>query len=415
MKNTVKILALVMAAVMLLLLTGCQNAAEKPQETKVPEATQAPAAEPAPEATAEPAPEAAAEPAAEPAPEVTAEPAAEPATAAGEPVSYAGQVLNVYNWGEYIDMEVIYEFERRYGVKVNYDRFSSNEDMYTKLITGASYDVVVPSDYMIERLIREDQLQPIDKNIVTNLPLLYPGVANLDYDPDNTWSVPYLWQNVGIVYDTTKISPEKIEQMGYSIFLDPEYDGHAYMYDSERDSFMIAFKALGYSCNTENEDEINAAFEWLRQVDRTVHPAYVTDEVIDSMCNGEKWMAIVYSGDAAYILSENPNMSFCAPAEGTNIAVDAMVIPKNAKNPALANVFINYILEYDVSKAISEEVGYASSNAQVLAELSGEGGTYADNVAYLPRSGYEKDEFFHDNETLRKRLSELWIKVKLHE
>ena len=326
-----------------------------------------------------------------------------------------GVTLNVYNWGEYIDMNVIYNFEKEYGVKVNYDRYSSNEEMYTKLATGASYDILIPSDYMIERLIREKQLQQIDKSVVTNLNLLYEGVTKLDFDPDNTWSVPYLWQNVGIVYDTTKISREKMEEKGFSIFLDPEYDGHAYMYDSERDAFLVAFKALGYSANTENEEEITAAFNWLREMDKAIHPSYVTDEVIDSMATGKKWLALVYSGDAAFVLSENENMGFCAPKEGTNICVDAMVIPANAKNPALANVFINYILAYENSLMISEEVGYASSNAQVLAELSGEGGSYEGNEAYLPRTGYEKDEFFHDNETLKKKLAELWIKVKLHE
>ena len=324
-------------------------------------------------------------------------------------------VLNVYNWGEYIDKQVITNFEKEFGVRVNYSLFSSNEEMYTKLLSGASYDVLVPSDYMIERLLKENMLQPLDRNVVTGLDGLTDGVMNLSYDPDNTWSVPYLWQTVGIVYDTTKIDPEKIEEAGWDIFLDPEYAGHTYMYDSERDAFMVAFKALGYSMNTENPDEIQAAYDWLREMDRNIHPSYVTDEVIDSMANGEKWMALVYSGDAAFILSENEDMGYCTPRQGTNIAVDAMVIPANASNPELANKFIQYILDYENSLMISEEVGYASPNAQVLEELSGPGGTYEGNDAYIPRAGYEQDEMFHDNEVLKKQLSELWIKVKLHE
>ena len=324
-------------------------------------------------------------------------------------------VLNVYNWGEYIDKAVITNFEKEYGVRVNYSLFSSNEEMYTKLLSGASYDVLVPSDYMIERLLKENMLQPLDKSIVNNLDGLYEGVTNLSYDPDNTYSVPYLWQSVGIVYDTTKIDPAKMEEKGWSIFLDPEYDGHTYMYDSERDAFMVAFKALGYSMNTENSEEIQAAYEWLRQMDKAVHPAYVTDEVIDSMANGEKWMALVYSGEGAYILSENEDMGFCAPQDGTNIAVDAMVIPANASNPELANRFIEYVTRYENALMISSEVGYASPLTAVLEELSGEGGDYEGNDAYMPRAGYEKDEMFHDNETLKKQLSELWIKVKLHE
>ena len=325
-------------------------------------------------------------------------------------------VLNVYNWGEYIDKQVITNFQKEFGVKVNYSLFSSNEEMYTKLQSGVSYDVIIPSDYMIERLINEDRLQPLDKAVVDGvLDSLTDGVRNLSYDPDNTYSLPYLWQNVGILYDTTKIDPETVEEKGWSIFLDPEYSGHAYMYDSERDAFMVAFKALGYSANTENADEIQAAYDWLREMDKAIHPSYVTDEVIDSMINGEKWMALVYSGDAAYIISENEDMAYCAPKEGTNFAVDAMVIPANASNPELANKFIEYVLQYDNALMISEEVGYASPNAEVLAELSGAGGTYEGNSAYLPRAGYEKDEIFHYNKVLSEKLSNLWIKVKLHE
>ena len=327
---------------------------------------------------------------------------------------FGSDTLNVYNWGEYIDMQVIYDFEKEYNCHVNYSYFSSNEDMYIKQKAN-SYDVIIPSDYMIERLIKEGRLQPIDKSVVTNLDQLYEGVRNLPFDPDNTYSVPYLWQNVGIVYDKTRVDPAKVEEKGWDIFLDPEYEGHVYMYDSERDSFMVALKALGFSMNTENEEEIQAAFEWLRSMDKAVHPSYVTDEVIDSMANGEKWIALVYSGDAAYILSQNPNMAFCAPKQGTNLAVDCMVIPEDAKNPGLANLFINYIIDYDNSVRISAEVGYASVNARALEELSGPGGDYEGNEAYLPRTGYEADEMFHDNETLRKELSELWIKVKLHE
>ena len=328
---------------------------------------------------------------------------------------FGSNVLNVYNWGEYIDKDVISRFEKEYKVKVNYSLFSSNEEMYVKLQSGASYDVIVPSDYMIERLIREEKLQAIDKTVVTNLDQLLPEVMGLSYDPDNTYSVPYLWQNFGIVYDTTKIDPEPVEEKGWDIFLDPQYAGHAYMYDSQRDSFMMGFKALGYSANTENEEEIQAAYNWLREVDKAVKPAYVTDEVIDAMANGEKWMAVVYSGDAAYILSENEDMGFCAPKQGTNVAYDAMVIPANASNPKLANVFINYVIDYENALAISEEVGYASPNAQVLEELSGPDGDYEGNAAYLPRTGYEKDEVYHDNQTLMTELAELWIKVMLHE
>ena len=203
-----------------------------------------------------------------------------------------------------------------------------------------------------------------------------------------------------------------MEAQGWDAFHNEAYAGHTYMYDSSRDAFMVAEKALGYSANTTDEKEIQDAWEWLRTMHRTLKPSYVTDEVIDSMAEGLKWMALVYSGDAAYILSENEDMAYCTPYQGTNVAVDAMVIPANAENPKLANVFIQYMLDYDASLANSQEVGYASTNARVLEELSGPGGDYEGNSAYVPRAGYEKDEMFVDLPTdWQAKQPDLWAKV----
>lgn len=182
--------------------------------------------------------------------------------------------------------------------------------------------------------------------------------------------------------------------------------------NSSRDAFMIAEKSLGYSANTTDEAEINEAYEWLRTMHSMLRPSYVTDEVIDGMAEGLKWMALVYSGDGAYILSENEDMAYCTPSQGTNIAVDAMVIPANAKNPKLANVFIRYMLEYEASEANSLEVGYASANADVLEALSGPGGDYEGNAAYVPRSGYELDEMYVDLQAeWQSKQPDLWAKV----
>ena len=325
---------------------------------------------------------------------------------------YGCNVLNVYNWGEYIGEDVISNFEDAYNVKVNYSLFDSNEAMYTKILGGSHYDILVPSDYMIERLIEEDLLQPLDYDIITNTDLLYEGTLNKDYDPDNTYSIPYFWGNVGIVYDKTIVDPSDVESQGWEVFKNTKYKGQIYMYDSERDAFMVALKALGYSMNTENEDEINEAYEWLVDVQKTMEPAYVTDEAIDGLIFGEKAMGFMYSGDAAYILSQNENMAFFVPEEGTNIWTDAMVIPKNADCPKLANEFINYILTYDASYDNSSTVGYASSNAEVLESMSAEDGEYYGNDAYIARTDNPKDEVFRNNEVLREKLSELWIKVK---
>ena len=325
---------------------------------------------------------------------------------------YSSDTLKVYNWGEYVGDNVVSDFEKEFGVKVIYEMFDSNEMMYTKLQAGDSYDVLVPSDYMIERLINEGMLQELDLDLIPNIVNLADGVKALPYDPDNTYSVPYFWGSVGIVYNQNNVDYADLEAEGYNILKDAKYAGKIYMYDSERDSFMVAFKALGYSMNTENEAEIDAAYNWLMEQRQTMDPAYVADEVIDGMINGNKDMAVVYSGDAATILAENEDMRFYLPKEGTNLWSDAMVIPANAENPKLAHEFINYILTYEASYDNSETVGYTSSNQEVIDELSGEGGYFEGNEAYLPRDGYDKDEVFEDNQVLKERLTQLWIKVK---
>lgn len=326
---------------------------------------------------------------------------------------YGSDTLKVYNWGEYMDPDVNKAFEKTYGVKVIYDTFDSNELMYTKLQGGESYDVLVPSDYMIERLLQEDKLQPLDKKVITNLSVLANGVKGLSYDPKNTYSVPYFWGTVGIVYNKKNVSKKDLENEGFNIFLNQKYKGRIYMYDSERDSFMMALKALGYSMNTSNPKELKDAYEWLSKVVKTMNPEIVTDEVIDSMINGNKDLALVYSGDATYILSQNKDMDYFLPKSGTNLWSDAMVIPKNAKNPKLANVYINFVLEYEQSMKDSLYVGYASTNGEVLDELSSPGGEFYGNDAYLPRVGYPKDEIFKYNEKVKKIISDYWTKVKI--
>ena len=325
---------------------------------------------------------------------------------------YGSNVLKLYLPGEYLGENVISDFEKQFGVRVIVENFDSNEMMYTKLMAGDRYDVVIPSDYMIERLMKEDYLQKIDKSLIPNMENMDEAVLGMSYDPRNDWSIPYFWGSVGLVYNHENVDPATVEREGWEILRDTDYAGHIYIYDSERDSFMMAFKALGYSMNTEDPDEINAAYEWLLQMNNTMSPVYVTDEVIDSMMNGYKDIAVVYSGDATVILDENEEMSFYMPSQGTNIWCDAMVIPQNAENPKLAHEFINYMLTYEAAFDNTETVGYTSPNAEVFEEMTTSEDLYAENAAYLPRSGYEKDEMFHDNQVLMRELSRLWIKVK---
>ena len=327
---------------------------------------------------------------------------------------YAGQTLHVYNWGEYTGENIISGFEELTGAKVIMDNFDSNEQMYIKVANGDAYDVLVPSDYMIQRMMQEKMLQKLEPETRKEcLGELVDAIKGLPYDPKNEYSIPYFWGTVGIVYDKRKVSEEDLEKDGWDIFLDQKFKGDIYLYDSERDSFMMALKALGYSMNTTSQDELNAAYNWLIQCVQTMDPEIVTDEIIDNMAQARKALGVIYSGDAAYVMSENENMGFYMPKSGTNLWSDAMVIPKNAKNPKLANEFIRYITSYDAAMDNSSYVGYTSPNKEVMEELGGKGGDYDGINAYTPRDGYDKDEVFQYDETTRKIIADLWSRVKV--
>jgi spermidine/putrescine transport system permease protein len=327
---------------------------------------------------------------------------------------YAGQTLHVYNWGEYTGENIISGFEELTGAKVIMDNFDSNEQMYIKVANGDAYDVLVPSDYMIQRMMQEKMLQKLEPETRKEcLGELADAIKGLPYDPKNEYSIPYFWGTVGIVYDKTKVSEEDLEKDGWDIFLDQKFKGDIYLYDSERDSFMMALKALGYSMNTTSQDELNDAYNWLIQCVQTMDPEIVTDEIIDNMAQARKALGLIYSGDAAYVMSENENIGFYMPKSGTNLWSDAMVIPKNAKNPKLANEFIRYITSYDAAMDNSSYVGYTSPNKEVMEELGGKGGDYDGINAYTPRAGYDKDEVFQYDETTRKIIADLWSRVKV--
>ena len=326
---------------------------------------------------------------------------------------YAGETLYVYNWGEYTGENLIKDFEAQTGATVVMENFDSNEQMYIKVANGESYDILVPSDYMIQRMMQEGYLQKLDSSKITCMDNLANAVKGLPYDPNNEYSVPYFWGTVGIVYDKTKVDIEDLEKEGFNIFLDEKYRGDIYLYDSERDSFMMALKALGYSMNTENEAELQAAYDWLVQCVKTMEPEIVTDEIIDNMAQGRKALGLIYSGDATYVMSENENMGFYLPEGGTNQWSDAMVIPANAKNPELAHEFINYVSSYEGSYDNSSYVGYTSANAEVMKDLSSNDGDFAGINAYVPRTDNKKDEVFVYNEETRKIISNMWSKVKI--
>lgn len=337
------------------------------------------------------------------------------------------QVLNVFNWGEYIGLDpvtingvtyddVIDAFEKIYNVKVNYETFDSNEAMYTKLIAGdARYDVIIPSDYMIERLIKQDRLNKIDFSLIPNYSLISQDIVNkLDEEyPDiemNDYVVPYFYGTVGIVYDKTKVT-KTVDS--WSILWDEDYKKKIFMYDSQRDSLMVALKLLGYSMNTHDLDELQQAKEKLIEQKPLVY-AYVGDSVNQQMIDGEAYLAVVYSGDAAYIMYNNPNMSFAIPKEGTNFWIDSMVIPKTSQNVELAHKFINFMISPEIARANTEYVMYTTPVEQVFNEVIEE--DWANNYAYNPTiidvfGGNIQTEVFRDPGDFIKEYDKIWSEV----
>lgn len=323
----------------------------------------------------------------------------------------AKETLKVYNWGEYIDQNTIRAFEKKYDAKVTYTTFDSNETMYTKLQTGEVFDVLVPSDYMVQRLIAENQLQTIDTSALTNYSGIVSTLLNQEYDPQNQYSVPYFWGNVGLVYNKNSVSLDDLNREGWGILKDPAYQNKIFTYNSERDSFMMALKNLGYSMNTVHETQIKAAADWLIDMDKKTSPIYGGDEIIDNMINGTKDLAVMYSGDATYIISNNSNMDYFVPNEGTNIWADAMVIPKNAENPDLAMKWIDFMLDPEIAYNNSAEVGYTSSVQSAIDAITAADGDYAGISSYVPRTDNAKDEYFVYNRDTAEIMSRYWSDV----
>ena len=319
------------------------------------------------------------------------------------------KTLRVYNWGEYIDKSVISKFEEKYDCRIIYETFDSNEIMYTKYMSGNSYDIMVPSEYMIERMIKEDLLQPIDKALVPNLKNINKGILGQSFDPGNNYWVPYFCGNVGILYDKKIVDKEDLEE-GWNILRNPKYRGQIYMYDSERDSFMVALKALGYSMNTTVEKEISEAYQWLIDQRSEMDPVYVGDESIDTMISGVKAMAIMYSGDATTVMSENPNMGYYLPEEGTNVWFDGFVISKECKQTKLANQFINFMVSNQNAYKNTVEVGYLTANVNAAKKAADD--TYKGISAYEIRTAQKDEVFSYQSNEVKEMYNSRWTKVK---
>ncbi len=282
--------------------------------------------------------------------------------------------INVYNWGEYISdgsddtLDTIKAFQELTGINVHYTMFASNEEMYAKIKSGGvQYDVIIPSDYMIARMANEGMLEKLDLHNIPNLELVGEAYSGLEYDSNNEYSVPYMWGIVGIIYNSTMIEDEITS---WDALWDERYMGNILMFSNSRDAFGISLKRLGYSMNTTNIAELEAAAEELKSQKMLVQ-AYVMDEIFNKMGGGEAAIAPYYAGDAITMIEENPDLVFVVPEEGTNYFVDAMVIPAGSKNKQASEMFINYMCEPEISAANAEYIGYSTpiDNALELMEL----------------------------------------------
>lgn len=282
----------------------------------------------------------------------------------------AGAEIKVYNWEDYIDREVLKIFEEETGCHVNYVTFSQNEDMYTKLSTGAeSYDVVIPSEYMIERLIKEDLVEELNLANIPNLENILDNLRDPIYDPGNAHSVPYMWGTLGIVYNTDMV---EAPVTSWTAMLE-KHNGKLFMMDSMRDTLAIGLIMNGYSVNSDNADELEAAREWLlNQKDSGVVDGYILDQAKDMMAADEAAMAVMYSGDALYAMEKNDKLVYVIPDEGSNIWVDGMCVPKSCKNKEAAECFINFMCRPDIAQMNMEYIYYSSPVKQVVENLSEE-------------------------------------------
>lgn len=317
--------------------------------------------------------------------------------------------IYVYNWGDYIDESVLAEFEKQTKIKVVYDTYATNEDMYVKIKAGGSaYDVIFPSDYMLTRMIEEGLVQKLDLTKIPNVKYVEKMHLGWDYDPANEYSLPYYWGTVGILYNTTMVE-DPVDS--WDILWDPKYEKEILMLDSQRDSIAVALLKLGYSINTLDEQELAEAGELLKQ-QKPLVLAYVVDEAQDKMIAGEAALAVVWSGEATVARSQNPDLAFAIPKEGTNLWFDVMAVPSNAKNPEGAMKFINFMLDPEIAFRNADYTGYAVTNGAARSMLPPE--ISQDHSVYPePEDLVNAEVFVNLGQTL-SIYDRIWTEVKAH-
>ncbi|MEG0271644.1 MAG: spermidine/putrescine ABC transporter substrate-binding protein [Hydrogenoanaerobacterium sp.] len=321
--------------------------------------------------------------------------------------------INVHNWGEYIcndaenSINVNAEFEELTGIKVNYTTFASNEELYARLKSGgAQYDVVIPSDYMIAKFIREGMLEKLDKKNIPNVKYTNREFMGMKYDPNDEYSVPYTWGTVGIIYNKTMVDDDITS---WSSLWDARYMGNMLMFSNPRDAFALAEKKLGYSLNTADMAQLHRAADELK-AQKPLVQAYVMDEIFDKMQGGEAALAPYYAGDALTMMADNEDLAFVVPQEGTNKFVDSICIPKGSKEKAAAELYINFLCEPAVAAANIEYIGYSTPNTEAFKLLPQE--VQESPISYPPAEVMQKAEFFYDLPIeVSREMDSLWVEV----
>lgn len=319
------------------------------------------------------------------------------------------KILNVYNYNDYMAQELLDQFEKEYDIKINYDTYMTNEELYYKLKQGEfNYDIIFPSDYMVERMIKEDMLSEINIKKLSNIENIGSTFLGLSYDSENKYSVPYLWGTLGIIYNK-KMVKENVDS--WNILWNEKYKKEILMYDSLRDALGLTLKKLGYSMNTLNIEELEAAKKELIN-QKPLIKAYVLDEVKDMMIENKAAIAVVYSGEGMLMMKKNPDLVYVIPKEGTNLWFDTIAIPKISKNKKEANLFIDFLLRAKSGKAIVDYIGYSTPNNATYALLDEK--TKSVSGAYPDKNTIENSEVFIDLGDFLKEYNRVWTEIKVH-
>ena len=329
---------------------------------------------------------------------------------------FAGQniTLNVYNWGEYISngsddsVDVVAAFEQLTGIHVNYTTFDSNESMYAKLKSGAAnYDIIIPSDYMVAKMIDEDMLLPLNYDNIPNFSLIDEQYRNPDYDPENAYTVPYMLCTTGIIYNTTMVDQAPTS---WADLWDEQYAGNILMFNNSRDAYAIAAFKEGKSINPANTEEVDEVMEQLK-AQKPLVQAYVMDEIFDKMIGGEAAVGVYYSGDAITMIDDNPDLAWVFPEEGSVLSVDCMCIPATSQNQEAAEMFINFMCEVDVGAANAEYIGYTTPSTAVWEQLDDE--LKYSEIAYPSEEVAAKEQVFTAlSEEVNSELDVKWSEMK---